>query len=96
MSQENGKPPLGFLAIEVNIHRPPGDPYNPRTWPFPLLHELVEGSGESQIVTSNTYDDALILRFVEAGKKLADKGAVGLITSCGFLALAQNRYVDRR
>jgi hypothetical protein len=84
-------PPLGFLAVEVNIHRPPGDPWNAATWPFPLLHETVPGSTESQIVTKEAYDEAFIKRFVEAGKKLAERGAVGIITSCGFLALAQKQ-----
>lgn len=82
-------PSLGFLAVEVNIHRPPGDPFNDRTWPFPLLHELVPGSQESQIVTKNQYDEAFIERFVAAGQRLAERGAIGIITSCGFLAMAQ-------
>ncbi|KAF2798715.1 hypothetical protein K505DRAFT_295997 [Melanomma pulvis-pyrius CBS 109.77] len=88
-------PPLGFLAVEVTIHRPPGDPFNPQTWPFPLLHETVPGSTESQIVTKAQYDDAFIERFVAAGKRLAKKGAVGIITSCGFLAMAQQRLAER-
>jgi hypothetical protein len=86
-------PPLGFLAVQVSIHRPPGDPYNPLTWPFPLIHEMVPGSSESQIVTSEHYDEAFIERFVDAGLRLKERGAVGIITSCGFLALAQRRYV---
>lgn len=88
-------PPLGFLAVEVNIHRPPGDPYNPRTWPFPLLHELVPGSQEKQIVSKETYDAEFINRFVASGKKLAEKGCVGIITSCGFLAMAQRQLSER-
>ncbi|KAH7047413.1 hypothetical protein B0J12DRAFT_121186 [Macrophomina phaseolina] len=88
-------PPVGFLAVEVNIHRPPGDPYNPRTWPFPLIHELVPGSRENQIVSKKTYDDDFISRFVDAGKKLAERGCVGIITSCGFLAMAQRQLSER-
>lgn len=87
-------PALGFLAVEVNIHRPPGDPWNSKTWPFPLIHETVSGSKESQIVTKDQYDEAFIERFVEAGKKLAERGAVGIITSCEFLAMAQIQWVE--
>lgn len=84
-------PPLGFLAVEVDIFRPPGDPHNGKTWPFPLIREKVTGTSESQIVTSTAYDDAFIERFVAAGQRLAERGAVGIITSCGFLAMAQKR-----
>jgi hypothetical protein len=50
MSGDSTRSPLGFLAIQVDIHRPPGDPFNCRTWSFPLIHELVEDSGEAKIV----------------------------------------------
>lgn len=89
MSSDSSLPPLGFLAVEVDIFRPPGDPYNEKTWPFPLIREKVTGTSESQIVTNGAYDDAFIDRFVAAGLKLAERGAVGIITSCGFLAMAQ-------
>ncbi|KAM5348620.1 hypothetical protein ACJ41O_008444 [Fusarium nematophilum] len=89
MADNTSAPPLGFLAVEVDIFRPPGDPFNERTWPFPLIREKVTGTGESQLVTNATYDDAFIERFVAAGLKLAERGAVGIITSCGFLAMAQ-------
>ncbi|KAI7765356.1 hypothetical protein LZL87_013535 [Fusarium oxysporum] len=87
----DSEPPLGFLAVEVDIHRPPGDPFNQSTWPFPLIREKVTGTSESQIVTNGNYDDAFIDRFVQAGLRLAERGAVGIITSCGFLAAAQTR-----
>jgi hypothetical protein len=87
----NPTSPLGFIAVEVFIHRPPGDPYNSLTWPFPLIHEIVPGSSESQIVSQDHYDDEFIERCVAAGKRLAMRGAVGIITSCGFLVLAQKK-----
>ncbi|KAL1584469.1 hypothetical protein WHR41_06263 [Cladosporium halotolerans] len=88
-------PPLGFIAIECFFTRPPGDPFTNETWNFPLIRELAVGTAESQVVTSSDYDDAFLDRFVDAGKTLADKGCVGLITSCGFLALAQSRLAAR-
>ena len=95
MADSSPLPPLGFLAVEVDIFRPPGDPYNEHTWDFPLIRELVSGTTESQIVTDKAYDDAFIERFVAAGLKLSERGAVGIITSCGFLAMAQKRSVVR-
>lgn len=88
-------PPLGFIAIECFFTRPPGDPFNHKTWSFPILHELAVGTTEAQVVTSEDYDDTFLDRFVAAGQALARRGCVGLITSCGFLALAQGRCVTR-
>lgn len=88
-------PALGFLAIEVDIHRPPGDPFNHKTWPFPLIHAVVPQSAEPQIVIANAYPSDLIDRFVRVGQELAEKGCVGIITSCGFLALAQRELSSR-
>ncbi|CAI6097332.1 unnamed protein product [Clonostachys chloroleuca] len=85
--------PLGFIATDIHFPRPPGDPFNEQTWPFPLIREQARGSTESDIVTGTKYDDAFIERFVEAGKKLADRGCIGIITSCGFLAMAQNETI---
>lgn len=86
-------PPLGFIALDIHFTRPPGDPWNENTWPFPLLREYAEGSKEEQVVTQGKYDDAFLERFAAAGRKLADRGCVGVITSCGFLAMAQAEYV---
>jgi hypothetical protein len=82
-------PPLGFIAVDVHFHRAPGDPFNEQTWPFPLIRERAAGSTEAQIVTNGEYDEEFIERFVEAGLRLATRGCVGIITSCGFLAMAQ-------
>lgn len=91
MALSTEQAPLGFLAVEVDIFRPPGDPFNQKTWPFPIIREKVTGTSEPQLVTSEPYDDDFIERFVAAGVKLAERGAVAIITSCGFLALAQKR-----
>ncbi|KAH7005592.1 hypothetical protein EDB82DRAFT_490653 [Fusarium venenatum] len=95
MEKISSDAPLGFLAVEVDIHRPPGDPFNENTWPFPLIREKVTGTRESQLVTNGAYDDAFIDQFVAAGLKLTERGAVGIITSCGFLAAAQKRLAAR-
>lgn len=83
-------PPLGFISLDIIIHRPPGDPYNQKTWPFPLIYERAQNTPESLVVSSAGYEDGFIDRFVDAGQKLAKRGAIGIITSCGFLAIAQS------
>ncbi|ETS74072.1 hypothetical protein PFICI_13938 [Pestalotiopsis fici W106-1] len=88
-------PPLGFISVEVIIHRPPGDPFNEATWPFPLIRERAKDSKVSQVVSSAGYDDDFIAHFVDAGQRLVQRGAVGIITSCGFLAMAQPELSER-
>lgn len=82
-------PPLNFIAVECYLTRPPGDPWNEHTSSFPLLRETAAGSGVSQVVTDKRYDQAFLDRFVEAGLNLVERGCVGIITSCVFLAMAQ-------
>ena len=84
-------PPLGFIAVEIDFHRPPGDPWNERTWPFPIIRRTAKGSKLRQLITKDSYPAEFIDSFVEAGQWLADQGCIGLITSCGFLAMAQQQ-----
>ena len=82
-------PPLGFIAVACHFYRPPGDPFNDLTWPFPIIRKEAKGSVVTRIVTSEQYDSELIENFIEAGLELAKQGCVGIITSCGFIAMAQ-------
>ncbi|KAL1875492.1 hypothetical protein VTK73DRAFT_10042 [Phialemonium thermophilum] len=88
-------PPLGFIAIDITFHRPRGDPWNPETWPFPLIRVQAEGSTEAEVVRKGSYDPGFLDRFVEAGKRLVEQGCVGIITSCGFLIMAQHELAAR-
>lgn len=42
-----------------------------------------------KLVASKPYDSDFIDNWVRAGEDLIAQGAVGIITSCGFLVLAQ-------
>jgi hypothetical protein len=77
-------PPLGFILVDIHFRRPPGDPFNTKTWPFPLLTQQATGSKLNDIVISDSYSEEFLSSFVGAGKKLAEQGCVGVITSCGF------------
>ncbi|KAF2164938.1 hypothetical protein M409DRAFT_24839 [Zasmidium cellare ATCC 36951] len=95
MSPPSQLPPLGFIEVECFFTRPPGDPWNEQTWPFHLLRERATGSTADQLVTNGHYDQAFLDRFVAAGLRLAERGCVGIITSCGFLAMAQPQLAER-
>jgi hypothetical protein len=82
-------PPIGFIAVECFFYRPAGDAFSELTWNFPIIRELANGSKEDALVSKDDYNDEFIENFVAAGKRLADRGACGIITSCGFLAMVQ-------
>lgn len=75
--------------LDTDFPRPPGDVGHPDSWRMPVIFGRVPGASVRAVVHSNP--SALVDLFVEAGNKLAEQGAVGLITSCGFLAAVQHR-----
>ena len=85
--------PLGVLVSSINIFRAPGDVNHPRTFDFPTVQAVAENSQLNRLVANGEYGDDFINNFVKAGLKLVDAGAIGIITSCGFLAKAQKQYV---
>jgi hypothetical protein len=81
--------PLGILMLDTDFPRPPGDVGHPDSWRMPVIFGRVPGASVQAVVRDNP--GALVELFAKAGNKLADQGAVGLITSCGFLAAVQHR-----
>lgn len=86
-------PFLGVLMLETDFTRYPGDIGNPATFSFPVRYKVVEGATPRQIVGIS--DDRFLEPFVEAGQELAQAGAIGLSTSCGFLSAYQKRLAAR-
>lgn len=85
--------PLGILVSSINIFRAPGDVNHPNTFEFPTIQSIAKNSLLSRLVSKGEYDEDFINNFVEAGMKLVEDGALGIITSCGFLAKAQKQFV---
>lgn len=86
-------PPLGIIMLDTVFPRPPGDVGNAETWPFPVRFRVVGGATARRVVGGDDAD--LVDAFVAAGTALAAEGAVGLITSCGFLAARQAELAAR-
>jgi len=84
--------PLGILVSSINIFRAPGDVNHPKTFDFPTVQSIAKNSLLSRLVAKGEYDEEFINSFVEAGMKLVEAGALGIVTSCGFLAKAQKQY----
>lgn len=74
---------LGVLVLDTAFPRIPGDLGAPETFAFPVRHAIVRDAGVEEIV--HRRGDALLPRFVEAGRALADAGCAGIVTTCGFL-----------
>lgn len=89
----NELPPLAALCLNYteDIHRPPGDPLNALSFKFPLIYETITSGTLWNIVSAESYPDSLVEEFETACQRAADRGAVGIITSCGFLAQMQKR-----
>lgn len=86
-------PPLGLIVSSMNICRIPGDVGNAHTFPFPIVQAMAKDSLLVKMVSDHDYPDGFLDNFVEAGMELVRQGAVGIITSCGFLARAQKEYI---
>jgi hypothetical protein len=84
---------LGVLMLETAFARPPGDVGNPASWAIPVLFATIAGATARRVVAGGAAD--MVEAFVAAGDLLAAQGAVGLITSCGFLATLQPELAQR-
>jgi hypothetical protein len=86
----NHRPPdphLGILLLATRFPRPPGDIGNPASFAFPVRYHRVDGASARRVLRENGRD--LLDQFVAAGKLLIADGAIGIATSCGFLAMFQ-------
>lgn len=80
---------LGILMLDTRFPRMVGDVGNARTWNFPVLYKVVHGAKPSKVVVDLTFDD--MEPFVRAAKELEASGVKAITTSCGFLAMFQDR-----
>ncbi len=78
---------LGILMLDARFPRVPGDMGNGDTWPFPVLYEIVQGATPERVVRQRA--EGLDGAFLDAARRLVDRGAVALTTVCGFLSFFQ-------
>ena len=81
--------PLGILMLDTRFPRIVGDIGNAETFPFPVIYQTLEGLGPSDAVAASPDRPRIRAVLAANAKSLAEKGAVGISTSCGFLALFQ-------
>src|SRR5262249_29353044 len=78
---------VGILMLETRFPRIPGDMGNAETWPFPVLYKVVKGASPQRVVKERA--NGLLDAFLDGARELADLGADGITTTCGFLSLFQ-------
>jgi hypothetical protein len=83
---------LGILMLDTRFPRPVGDIGNPATFDFPVRYRVVSGASPQRVVREHAAD--LLQPFILAGQQLCAEGAVGISTSCGFLALFQRELAQ--
>ncbi len=84
------KAPLGILMLDTRFPRIVGDIGNAASFDYPVIFRRMEGIGSSDAVTMHP-DRLRVLAALRANAEaLAAEGAVGISTSCGFLALYQD------
>lgn len=82
--------PLGILMLDTRFPRIVGDVGNAASYDYPVIFRKMEGIGSADAVAAHP-DRARVLAALKANAKaLAAEGAVGIGTSCGFLALYQD------
>lgn len=84
------RPPLGILMLDTRFPRIVGDIGNAASYDFPVIFRKMAGIGSSDAVTAHPDRPRVLAALKANAEALAAEGAVGLSTSCGFLALYQD------
>jgi hypothetical protein len=81
--------PLGILMLDTRFPRIEGDIGNPASFDFPVIFRTMSGIGPDDAVAAHPDRPRMLAALKANAEALAAEGAVGLSTSCGFLALYQ-------
>ena len=76
--------------LDTRFPRIVGDIGNAASYDFPVIFRKMEGIGSSDAVTTHPVRPRVLAALKANAEALAAEGAVGLSTSCGFLALYQD------
>jgi len=79
---------LGILTLDTAFPRIRGDVGCADTFDFPVRFATVPGAAPEAVVHRG--EDATLPAFVAAAHELVDGGAIGIATTCGFLARWQD------
>ena len=75
--------------LDTRFPRIEGDIGNPASFDFPVIYRRMEGIGSADAVSAHPDRPRGLAALKANAEALAAEGAIGLSTSCGFLALYQ-------
>ncbi len=81
---------LGILMLDTRFPRIVGDIGNAASFDYPVIYRRMAGIGSSDAVTAHPDRPRVLAALKANAEALAAQGAVGISTSCGFLALYQD------
>lgn len=85
-------PVLGILTLDTAFPRIRGDVGCAETFDFPVRYATPRGAVPDLVV--HRRDDTMLPAFVAAAQELIDGGAIGIATTCGFLARWQEALTE--
>lgn len=89
MSESRKDPFIGIVMLDTVFPRILGDAGNTQSYDSPTRIRIVEGAGSPEIVRDGKPTDTLQERFFAAARAHEADGAVGLVTTCGFMVNMQ-------
>jgi Asp/Glu/hydantoin racemase len=88
---------IGVLMLDTDFPRPVGDIGNRNSFPtVPMRFEKVPKAYAQRVLNSDPESELpeLFPAFLKAAQNLQDQGALGITTSCGFLAPLQKSMAE--
>lgn len=80
---------IAILMLDTAFPRIIGDVGNPESYPMPVRTYVVTGADVPDVVRAAPPPSALVDAFIATARRAQADGAVGIVTSCGFLGHAQ-------
>jgi hypothetical protein len=74
---------VGIIMLDCRFPRPVGDIGNARTFPFPVLYEILNDVAPAELL--DRHAPAAVKVLVGAAQKLERQGVAAIVTSCGLL-----------
>lgn len=81
--------PVGVIMMDARVPYPPGSPNNARTFDYPVTYETITEATYDSLIFAPQFDE-LRDRFIEAGRRLVERGVKAIVGSCGFMVLFQH------
>ncbi len=83
------EPFIGVLMLDTSFERIVGDAGNPSSYPFPARISVVPNADPTCIVQGQRPTVDLVNAFCDQARQLQADGAVGIVSTCGFLIHVQ-------